>query len=163
MPLCPSWSNVRQSRFGVPPSQSLFADAAHHVARLSVLASMPRTVEHIVEKAAPHGVDQSLTDAPVYPKIYTAQRQTHEQHECEYSHPRPKVAIHLARGNINDALADVDEQQAEDDAQQAKCQTQEELEPETFALFIEISQLVQHRELYFSHRFHRFTQIFYLT
>ena len=104
-----------------------------------------------------------MADASVHPKVDTTKCQTHEQHESENSYPRPKIGIHLACGNIDDALADVDEQQAEDDTQQAKRQTQEELEPETFALFIEISQLVQHRELYFSHRFHRFTQIFYLT
>ena len=120
----------------------VLANAAHHVARLAVFASMPRAIEHIVEKTTTHCIHQSLTDTPIYPKIHTTQCQSHKQHESENTNPCPKVSIHLACGNIDDAFADVDEQQAEDDTHEAKHQTQEKLEPETFALFIEVSQLV---------------------
>ena len=100
---------------------------------------MPWTVEHIVEKPAAHGIDQALADTTVHPKVDASQCKAHEQHECENAYKGPEVALHLVRGNIDNAFAHVDEQQTEHDAQEAKHQTQEEPETKSSALFVKIS------------------------
>jgi hypothetical protein len=103
---------------------------------------MPGAVKHFTKEAATYRIGQSLAHTACHPKIQTSKGKTQEEHQGKNAHVCPEISLHLASSDIDDTLADINEKQSEDDTQQTKRQTQEEPETITFALDVEIPELL---------------------